>query len=133
MDSERLLNHSSQFKIMKDAKHLQIVKYLNTIIDLIINGKIKEAEQKSVLLVNFMEKLHYNSSNKILDVIYRSFGVGQYLLLQDINKSNKDISYQRKLILFGATKNGYSIPLYESLFGPYDSNPKYDLALKIFI
>lgn len=132
MTGERLVTQLNQSKIIKNMRDLQIAKYLNTIIQLIVNQEIKEAKQKTELMTDFMEKNNYNSI-RILDVVYQSFGVAQYLLFQFINELNEEKNYHRMLILFGATKNLLkNIPLQESIFGPYDSNPKYGRALNYF-
>lgn len=132
MSGDRLLTQKNQFKIIKNMRNLQIAKYLNTIIQLIINEEIKEAKQKTELMINFMDKKHYNSI-KILDVVYQSFGVAQYLLFQYINGLSEIKNNDRILILFGITRNlSKNIPLQESIFGPYDSNPKYGQGLNYF-
>lgn len=124
MRGERFMTQINQSKIKKDMRHLQIAKYLNTIIQLIINNNIKEAKQKMELMIHFMDKTHYNSI-RILDAVYRSFGVAQYLLFQYITGLNEKKNNQRILILLGATNNlSNSIPLHESIFGPFDTNPK---------
>jgi len=103
--------------------HLTICKYLNIIIQLLINNKIKEAKLKTELMIEFMEKKSYNF-NRILDGIYQGFGVVQYKSFQNINRWSIKDNHQRMLIFLGAAKN--NIPLQESIFGPFEINPKYD-------
>lgn len=124
MKDERLKIRKNHFKIKKDIIQLQIAKYLNIIIQLLVYKKIKEAKQMTSLLINFTEKIHYNS-DLILNVIYQSFGVTQYLLFQNMTELNEEQNYQRMLILLGANKDINCIPLQESVFGPFDSNAKY--------
>lgn len=123
---ERLTTQKNHYKIIKTMRHIQIARYINTIIQLIMNNEIKDAVQKTNLMIKFMEKIMYNDSIIILDMIYRSFGVAQYLLFQDLDSWNKERNHDRMLILLGATKNFNDVPLQESILGPYDSNPKYE-------
>lgn len=127
LKGERYRSQLNKLKIVKDMKQLQIAKYLNNIIQLIIHKKLKEAIQMTRLMINFMERIHY-SSNRILDLIYRSFGVAQYLMFRFIDGLNEEKNHQRILILLGANEITNCIPLQESIIGPYDSNPKCDLV-----
>lgn len=123
MKGDRLLTQINNSKIVKNLGNLMICKYLNIIIQLLIKNQIKEAKLKTELMIQFMEKKSYNS-NRILDAIYQSFGVAQYTSFQKINRWNNEKNHQRILFYLGVTKN--NIPLQESLFGPYDHNPRYD-------
>lgn len=123
MKGDRLLTQINNSKLVKDMGHLMICKYLNIIIQLLTKNEIKEAKLRTELMIEFMEKKSYKF-NKILDAIYQSFGIAQYLSFQNINRWSIKDNHQRMLIFLGAAKN--NIPLHESVFGPYDINPKYD-------
>ncbi|XP_022171592.1 tetratricopeptide repeat protein 25-like [Myzus persicae] len=121
MKGDRLLTQINNSKLVKDMGHLMICKYLNIIIQLLTKNEIKEAKLRTELMIEFMEKKSYKF-NKILDAIYQSFGIAQYLSFQNINRWSIKDNHQRMLIFLGAAKN--NIPLHESVFGPYDINPK---------
>ncbi|XP_025196861.1 uncharacterized protein LOC112595768 [Melanaphis sacchari] len=121
MKGDRLSTQINNSKLVKDMKHLMICKYLNLIIQLLIKNQIKEAKLKTELMIEFMEKNSYNS-HSILDTIYQSFGIAQYVLFQNISQWNMEKNHQRMLIFLGATKS--NIPLQESLFGSNEINPK---------
>jgi len=123
LKGDRLLTQINNSKLVKDMGHIMVCKYLNIIIQLIIRNEIKEAKLKTELLIEFMEKKSY-TFNRILDAIYQSFGMAQYILFQNINRWSIKDNHQRMLIFLGAAKN--NIPLQESLFGPFEINPKYD-------
>lgn len=121
---DRLETQKTYLKIKNDMKHLQISKYLNCVMYLIMNNKIKEARHKTESMVVYMNKIHYNS-NHILDVIYQSFGVSLCWSFQYIDGWNEEKNYKRMLILFGIRKNLSSYLFDESFFGSNYSNPKY--------
>ncbi|XP_060844682.1 uncharacterized protein LOC132924406 [Rhopalosiphum padi] len=121
LKGDRLSTRINNSKLVKDMRHLMICKYLNLIIQLLIKNQIKEAKLKTELMIEFMEKNDYKSDS-ILDKIYQSFGIAQYVLFQNVNRWNIEKNHQRMLIFLGATKS--NIPLYESLFGPCEINPK---------
>ncbi|VVC30867.1 Tetratricopeptide-like helical domain [Cinara cedri] len=126
MRGDRLETQKNHNKTIKIMGHLQMAKYLNTLIQLILNNKLNEATQKTEILSNFMEKIHYKS-NVIIDVVYRSFGVAQYLLFQDTNEWNEQKNHQRMLVFLGAAKDVSEMNMVifiESIFGRYESNPK---------
>ncbi|XP_060855897.1 uncharacterized protein LOC132933649 [Metopolophium dirhodum] len=121
LKGDRLLTQINNSKLIKDMRNLMICKYLNIIVQLLINNEIKEAKLKTELLIEFMEKKSYKF-NRILDAIYQSFGMVQYILFQNINRWSIKDNHQRMLVFLGAAKN--NIPLQESLFGPLEINPK---------
>jgi len=123
MKGDRLLTQINNTKLVKDMGRLTICKYLNIIIQLLIRNKIKEAKLKTELMIEFMEKKSYKF-NKILDAIYQSFGIAQYISFQNIDRWSIKDNHQRMLIFLGAAKN--NIPLHETLFGPLEINPRYD-------
>lgn len=123
MKGDRLLTEINNSKLVKNMGHLMICKYLNIIIQLLIKNEIKQAKLKTELMIEFMEKKSYNF-NRILDGIYQSFGMVQYRSFQNINRWSIKDNHQRMLIFLGAAKN--NIPLQESIFGPFEINPKYD-------
>jgi len=125
MKGDRLLTEINNSKLVKNMGHLMICKYLNIIIQLLMKNEIKQAKLKTELMIEFMEKKSYNF-NRILDGIYQSFGMVQYKSFQNINQWSIQKNHQRMLIFLGAAKN--NIPLQESIFGPFEINPKYDLT-----
>lgn len=125
MTGDRLETQKTYLKIINDMKHLQISKYLNTVMYLILNNEIKEAIHKTELMVEYMDKIHFNSIH-ILDVIYQSFGVRLCLSFQYLDRWNEEKNYKRMLILFGIRNNLSSYLFDESFFGPNYSNPKYE-------
>lgn len=124
MKGDRLSTQINNSKLVKDMTHLTICKYLNFITHLLIQNQIKEAKLKTELMIEFMENNSYES-DIILDKVYQCFGMAQYVLFQNINRWNIEKNHRRMLIFLGATKS--NIPLQESLFGPFEINPKYDL------
>lgn len=127
MRGDRLESQKNHIKTIKTMGNRQMNKYFTVLKHLILNKKIEEATQKTVFLSNYMKKIH-NKSNAILDVIYQSFGVAQYLSFQDINEWTEQKNHQRMLVFLGATKDVSvvtSVLIIESLFGRYDPHPKY--------
>lgn len=121
--AERRVAHTNSLNISKDMHHLQVVKYFNTIIQLILNNEIKEAKEKTELMINYMKKVHYNSQN-VLNEIYRTFGAVQYLLFQNIDQRDEKHNQQRILSLFGAIEDTFAMQ--ESLYGSCNFNIKYE-------
>ncbi|CAH1731009.1 unnamed protein product [Aphis gossypii] len=121
MKGDRLSTQINNSNLVKDMTHLTICKYLNLITYLLIQNQIKEAKLKTELMIEFMENNSYES-DIILDKVYQCFGMAQYVLFQNINRWNIEKNHRRMLIFLGATKT--NIPLQESLFGPFEINPK---------
>lgn len=119
MSGERLVTQKVNLKIKEDMRHIQIIKYFNTIICLLLKNEIKEAKHITDLMIKFMKKAHCDSQN-ILNEIYRTFGAAQFLLFQNINRMNKKYNHQRILVLLGAIED--SLIILESLYGTYDVN-----------
>lgn len=119
MSGERLVTQKVNLKIKEDMRHIQIIKYFNTIICLLLKNEIKEAKHITELMIKFMKKAHCDSQN-ILNEIYRTFGAAQFLLFQNINRMNEKYNHQRILVLLGAIED--SLIILESLYGTYDVN-----------
>lgn len=127
MRGDRLESQKNHIKTIKTMGNLQINKYLTVLKHLILNKQIGEATRKTLFLSKYLKKIH-NKSNAILDVVYQSFGVAQYLSFQDINEWTEQKNHQRMLLFLGATKDVsdvMSVLIIESLFGRYDPHPKY--------
>lgn len=121
MRGERLVAQKINLKIIKDMSHLQMVKYLETIIQLILKNEIKEAKNQTELMIKYMKKVH-RDSRIVLNEIYRTFGARQYLLFQNINRWNDKYNRQRMLVLLGVVKDSFLMQ--ESLYGSYNINFK---------
>jgi hypothetical protein len=122
MRGERLMTQKINLKIIKDMHHLQMVKYLDKIIQLILKNEIKKAKDQTELVIKYMKKVHCDS-RILLDEIYRTFGAAQYLLFQNINRWNEKYNHQRMLVLLGVVKDYFLIQ--ESLYGSCNFNLKY--------
>ncbi|XP_050435211.1 uncharacterized protein LOC126842326 [Adelges cooleyi] len=131
-----MLNDLNSYKVKKDMQNLQIAKYLNDVLQLIIERQFKEAKQKVDLLNSYLEKIHCNSdsSQSVMSLIYKAFGVAYYLMYKDMRGWSEEENHQRILTMLGSTNHSNSITYEESFMGHHDPKPnvtKQQLLIRI--
>ncbi|XP_050535361.1 uncharacterized protein LOC126902295 [Daktulosphaira vitifoliae] len=113
--------------LKKYITNLQTAKYLNTVIQLIIERKFQKAKQKVNLMKNYLKKRNCKQISQIMDLVYLTYGVAYYLTYKHIQEWNDKENHQRLLTMLGATTiyQSKSIIYQDSFMGSRDLNPKY--------
>lgn len=112
--------HVNDRRHVKDLVHLHVSKYINSIVQHCLFGKIWRAQREAELAMAFMKKKFYRPL-ELVNTLYNAFGLALYLVNQDVPKWSDELNNNRILYLFGSNivkNNSYNNVYKESYFGP---------------
>ncbi|XP_025195098.1 tetratricopeptide repeat protein 25-like [Melanaphis sacchari] len=111
---------------IKDLVKLQVSKYINSIVEHCLSGKIELARRQAELAIEYMDEHRYKPL-KIVNTLYEVFGLALYLLNRDIPEWSNVMNHKRILFILGSNfdeKDAYNHVYRESYFGPENRNTK---------
>ncbi|XP_060851648.1 outer dynein arm-docking complex subunit 4-like [Rhopalosiphum padi] len=111
---------------IKDMVILQFSKYINSIVEHCLSGKIESARRQAELAMEYMDEHRYRPL-KVVNTLYEVFGLALYLLNRDIPEWSNEMNDKRILFILGSSfdkKDAYNHVYHESYFGPKNQNTK---------
>jgi hypothetical protein len=111
---------------IKDMVILQFSKYINSIVEHCLSGKIESARRQAELAMEYMDEHRYRPL-KVVNTLYEVIGLALYLLNRDLPEWSNEMNEKRILFILGSSfdkKDAYNHVYHESYFGPKNQNTK---------
>jgi len=120
-------------QIIKDTQDLRLNKCFNHIIKCLEKKELRKARQHKDLLIDYMKRIRYKDTQKVLTEIFRWFIISEMLMFEYVENWTESENDDRILILLGIYNKAKETFEYEkSLYGADILFGKYERALYAF-